>query len=364
MSQGELLAVVGGALGSEGKGVIVNHLAGRYDVHVRVGAPNAGHSFYHQGRLWKMQSLPCGWTNPDAWLVIGAGGVVAPDLLMSEINAVREVMPEIDDRVVIDGQASVLSEREHKEEGGVNGEMHRRIGSTGEGVGAARIGRIRRDPTQFSLAHDLVGKHEIGRYVRHRTAGWITGLLHAGRNVLLEGTQGSGLSLIHGPWPFTTSNDCNAAQMLADVGLSPFLLTRLLLVCRSYPIRVAGNSGPLYKELTWEEMSRRLGKPVEEKTTVTKKIRRIGEWDPELFRKSVQLNLPTDLVLTFADYLNPADEGKTSWGELSDTTLRFIKEQMENPATLICDRSCPVAFVGTGGEGWKVVERSGAPFPN
>ena len=71
--KGHILAVVGAQYGSEGKGVIVNYLANRYHVHVRTGGPNAGHSFIHKGRIWKMQVIPCGWTNPEAILVLGRG---------------------------------------------------------------------------------------------------------------------------------------------------------------------------------------------------------------------------------------------------------------------------------------------------
>ena len=60
----KVLAVIGAQYGSEGKGVIVHHLADRYDVHVRVGGPNAGHTIKHDGYVYKMRSIPCGWTNP------------------------------------------------------------------------------------------------------------------------------------------------------------------------------------------------------------------------------------------------------------------------------------------------------------
>src|SRR5690606_3570968 len=84
--RGHVLAVVGAQYGSEGKGVIVNHIANRYQVHVRVGGPNAGHSFVHKGRVWKMQVIPCGWTNPDAILVLGRGMLVNPETLALELR--------------------------------------------------------------------------------------------------------------------------------------------------------------------------------------------------------------------------------------------------------------------------------------
>ena len=196
-----VLAVVGAQYGSEGKGVIVNYLADRYRVHVRTGGPNAGHSFIHKGRVWKMQVAPCGWPNPEAILVLGRGMLVNPEILLRELEAIREVDPTIDDRLIIDAQAGILDRSFHEEEGGTEGELHQRIGSTGEGVGAARIARIRRDPSRFKLAKNVADEYGLRRYLRENTPKLLQQYLDGGQNVLLEGTQGSGLSsfTVRGP---------------------------------------------------------------------------------------------------------------------------------------------------------------------
>ncbi len=347
---GKVLAVVGGQYGSEGKGVVVNKIAHRYDVHVRTGGPNAGHSFYHEGRLWKMQQLPCGWTNPEATLVIGAGAVVDLEQLNKEVIAVEQAGYYIRHRLFIDAGAMVLDRKHHVEEGGVDGELHKRIGSTGEGVGAARIDRIRRDAIRTSLAVRTPINHPLSNNIVTNTPAMLSHARGTGGNILLEGTQGAGLSLIHGPWPYVTSHDTNAAQLAADAGIPPHHVTDVLMVVRTYPIRVAGNSGPLKGELTWEEMSRRLGRPVIEQTTVTKETRRIGSCDEQLVRKAVTLNGPTAFALMFADYLNPNDAGVTTYDLLSVDTHGFVA-YLENAFGV------PVAMVGTGGEGWQVIER-------
>lgn len=343
---GRVMVVVGGQYGSEGKGVIVKHIADEYDVHVRVGGCNAGHSFYHRGQKHVVQSIPIGWTNPKAMLFLGAGAVVSPKILLKELKEISKIDPTVTSRLVIDGNASVLGEAEHQAEGGVDGELHQRIGSTGEGVGAARLGRLGRDPTKFLLARSVP---ELAPWIEENTPEIIQNSL-ATCNVLVEGTQGSGLSLVHGPWPHCTTADCNAAGIIADVGLSPLQVTDILLVVRTYPIRVAGNSGPLKNEITWEQLSEKLGKTVHEKTTVTKKTRRIGMWDDELFHRAVVLNRPTAIAVTFLDYIDPADEGKTKWDQLSVRSRCFV-QRVES----LSGRS--VDFIGTGGEGWKVVDR-------
>lgn len=332
-------------LGSEGKGVIVNHIAREYGYHVRVGGPNAGHSFYYRGLVYKMQGIPCGWTNPRATLVIGAGAVISPKIILQELETIKHAGVDLRGRFFIDGGALVISGEDHAAEGGTAGLLHATIGSTGEGVGAARIRRIRRDAASTDFAREY---KVLDQYLMEDTVHLLNAVRDAGHSILIEGTQGSGLSLIHGPWPYVTSADTNVQTLLADVGLtSPDVV---IGVARTYPIRVAGNSGPLKNELTWAEMSKRLGRPVEEKTTVTKKVRRIGEWDGSLFRRGVMINRPTHIALTFIDYVSPADAGKTSYEDLTPNSKSFIKD-VENLA------GTEVAFVGTGGiNAWNVID--------
>ena len=108
------MAVVGAQHGSEGK--VASRITlpppPRPCTHWR---SNAGHSFIHKGRVWKMQVIPCGWTNPEAILVLGRGMLVNPEILLRELEAIREVDPTIDDRLIIDAQASVLDRSSHEE---------------------------------------------------------------------------------------------------------------------------------------------------------------------------------------------------------------------------------------------------------
>jgi adenylosuccinate synthase len=351
--ESKVTALVGGQFGSEGKGTIAYHLAKEYDYHVRSGGPNAGHSFNHNGRVWKMQSVPCGWVNPNAFMIIAAGAVVDLERIHTELTEIEEAgYPSVWSRLFIDANAIVLDERHHAIENGVDGELHQRIGSTGEGVGAVREARMARDPLRVDRVRDKVTKdRERYHWVNMRdTMAMLNGAIDTGRSVLLEGTQGSGLSLIHGPWPYVTSADTNAAQLAADAGIPPHYITDVIMVVRSHPIRVAGNSGPLKNEISWEELSQRLGRDVEERTTVTHKIRRVGEWDAELVERAVWLNGPTSFALTFADYINPEDEGLLEFDSLSRKTKAFI-------SYLESWYGVPVDFVGTGGDGWRIIDR-------
>jgi adenylosuccinate synthase len=350
-SNGRVVAVVGGQYGSEGKGAIVYALAGEFDIHLRTGAPNAGHSFIHDGKLWKMRSVPCGWVRPDATLVIGAGGLIDPALLRREVEQLEAAGHRVAERLLIDANCGILDHAFHELEGGVHGAAHRLIGSTGEGVGPARMARLARQTMAppfdcFRLARDAAAELP-GTVVD--TVEFINDSLDAGQSLLLEGTQGSGLSVVHGPWPYVTSTDTNSAQLAADAGIPPHQVDEVILVCRTFPIRVAGNSGPLENERTWEELGLE-----PEFTTVTGKVRRVGDWDDALVHRALLLNDPAHVALTFLDYLFPADKGVEDWDELSDEARSYVEELEER-------LGYPLTFLGTGspaeGKPYSVVRR-------
>lgn len=307
---GNVTAVVGAQYGSEGKGAVVADLAkrGEFGAYVRTGGPNAGHTFYHGGRKWVSRSLPVGWIDPAALLVIGPGAVINSKLLLNEIQEVEDAGYRVRDRLIVDYRAGVLTHAQEAAEGGVHGNAHGSIGSTGEGVGIHRMARINRGslmPTiepewgYQSAADDLLLADFLGDAVER-----LTSLRKDDMPVCLEGTQGQGLSLTTGVWPFVTSADTSSAQLAADAGVPASSVDRTLLVARTFPIRVAGNSGPLYGETSFEE----IGVPPEV-TTVTKKTRRVGTWDAGLVRHAVLLNSPCKVVLTFADYMWPELRG-------------------------------------------------------
>lgn len=352
------VVVVGGQYGSEGKGNIISAVANEWDVHVRTGGPNAGHSHQFGGAIFKQCVIPVGWVNPEALIVIGRGSVVPVDQMMDEIADAYQYDDTVVDRLFIDEHAGVLSPAHYAEEGGVGGEIHNRLGSTGKGVGAARHARMSRDEKRFYhmkvVQNDLLRKSaERGIPDVSKRLTDTVGLLHAvqpTKSILIEGTQGSGLSLIHGPWPYVTSADVNAAAFASEAGMSPRRITDVMVVIRTMPIRVAGNSGPLSNEVSWADVSTRMGKEIEEKTTVTKLVRRVGEWDEHLVRRAITLNDPNTLAINFIDYLTPEDEGVTNFADLSPRSLMFI-EYLETTFGV------PVGIIGTGGPTWNTIRR-------
>lgn len=344
-------ALVGAQYGSEGKGAIAAALADRFDIHVRTGGPNAGHTYYvdkpwadhltHDARdgipeRMKLVSrqVPVGAKDPNAFLYLGPAAMLDVDLLIQEVDELNKAGIDVRGRLSVDERALVIDPvRHHAEEGGVSGQAHKKIGSTGEGVGLARMAHLNRTALihrDIAWTHiDHAGDQEIRERLEgeglsvYNTTRILFESLEAGANVLLEGTQGSGLSSVTGPWPYCTSADTNAGQLCVDAGISPRWLRNVILVARTFPIRVAGNSGPMGNEVDWETVG------VEpETTTVTKKVRRVGTWDLELFRTAIRLNGPEPGVFfTFLDYIDPHVTGVTNWEDLTAHALDWVNER-------------------------------------
>jgi adenylosuccinate synthase len=332
--------LVGGEYGSEGKGQIAAYLAREYGVLIRVGGPNAGHTVYEEPEPFTFHQLPSGTRrNPESQLVLGPGAVISVERVVDEI-AKCEVSKE---RLAIDPQAMIIEGADRKAERG----LVAKIGSTGQGVGFATVRKILRTSAspRVRLAKD---EPQLKDYIKE-TRVVLDDAFAAGRRILLEGTQGTGLSLHHGRYPHVTSRDTTVSGCLSEAGVAPSRVRRTLLVCRTYPIRVEspaeGDSGPMTNEITFSEIARRSGISLTElketeRTSTTKRKRRIAEFDWSLFRQAVSLNGPTDIVLTFADSFGITNRQARRFEQLNQDTIQFV-EELERVAV------APVSLIAT-----------------
>ena len=191
MDRPNVTCIVGGMWGSEGKGKICGYLATNFDIAVRVGAPNAGHTLVMGKNTWKMQQIPvAALVNPELVACIGAAGLINIDILNREMNYIDN----IEDRLYIDGNAGILEERHQRQE--EEEKMFEGIGSTCEGVGAAMKDKISRKQGEFRLAKDIL---ELKPYITN-VSDFL--LRNPKKEIMLEGTQGTYLSLNHSHWPF------------------------------------------------------------------------------------------------------------------------------------------------------------------
>jgi len=326
--------VVGGFFGDEGKGKIISYLAIKDNpsIIVRGGAgPNAGHTIRDGDKVYKVRMLPSGFLNKNARVMIGPGVVVNPDVLLKEIQDF-----DAKGRSFIDKNCGIIEEKHLTSDS--KGELKEKIGSTGSGTGPANADRAMR---VLKLAKDLDSLKPLLVDVPQE----INSAISSKQNVLIEGTQGTFLSLWHGTYPFVTSKDVTASGICADIGLGPKNVDEVIVVFKSYVTRVG--TGPLAKELTLEEAQ---NKGWSEFGTVTGRQRRAAEFDFDLARRAIMLNSATQISITKLDVLFPECAGKTSYEEISDEAKSFIKN-IEDKLNI------RVTIIGTGPSINDVIDR-------
>jgi adenylosuccinate synthase len=230
-------------------------------------------------------------------------------------------------RLIIDENAIIISQSDIDEEQKIKDT----ISSTGQGVG-------------FATANNIIARlkgddrHKAKKFIKElrpflgSTTEELERMYRDGKKILLEGTQGTGLSLHHGLYPHITSRDTSVSGCLSEAGISPKRVRKIIMVTRTYPIRVGGASGPfLSNEIDMKIVAERSGKNADELikkeiTTTTKKKRRIAEFSWSLFRKACELNSPTDIALTFTDYISVKNENARRYERLTTETRHFIEE--------------------------------------
>ena len=328
--------VFGGQFGSEGKGKVAHDLARRSNrsIAVRVGGANSGHTVIDtNGKERKFRALPTASILPNTISVIAAGSYIDPEVLMAEINKTK-LDPS---RLIIDPNAVLITEK-HKQEESRSG-LKEKIGSTLSGTGAAVMSRLLRDGSARFAASD----DRIKPFVRDARS-FMRSRLELNERIIIEGTQGFGLSVLHSyEYPNVTTRDTSAAGFISETGLSPLDVDEVVMVLRAFPIRVAGNSGPLPKETDWETVRKESGYQVDitERTTVTDNVRRVARFDATVVRAAIKANAPNKIVLNHIDYV---DSSCRETHALSEKAEQFVNSVER-------DIGASVDFVGFGPSG-------------
>ncbi len=326
--------VVGGFFGDEGKGKIISYLALKDNpsIVVRGGAgPNAGHTVMDGDNIYKIRMLPSGFLNKNSKVLIGPGVVINPDILLKEIKDF-----EVAGRAFVDRCCGIIEETHMKQDS--KGELKEKIGSTGSGTGPANAERAMRT---LKLAKDIP---LLSEYLVD-VPSLLNSAIANNENVLVEGTQGTFLSLWHGTYPYVTSKEVTASGICADVGLGPKNVDEVIIVFKSYVTRVG--TGPLENELTHEEI---LKKGWSEFGTVTGRPRRASEFNFELAKRAIMLNSATQIALTKFDVRFPDCAGITSYEELGDEAKSFIKK-------IEGELGVTVSMIGTGPKIDEIIDR-------
>ena len=327
--------VVGGFFGDEGKGKIIAYLVSKDDIKLaaRGGVgPNAGHTFSINGQTFKVRMLPSAAFNVNTTLAIGAGVLVNPTVLLNEISTFNA-----HNRTFIDFQCGIITD-EHIKKDSSDGFLKDKVGTTGTGTGPANSDRALR---KLSIAREC---EQVKDYLTD-----VSTLIHSNlekqNNVLLEGTQGTYLSLYHGGYPYVTSKDVTASSICADIGIGPKNVDEVLVVFKSYVTRVGG--GPLQNELDKEESKKR---GWIEYGSVTGRERRSSPFNIELAKKAIRLNGGTSFALTKMDVLYPEIAGITDYSKLPSSAKKFVEE-------IESELGIKAVLIGTGAEVNAIIDR-------
>lgn len=308
--------IMDGQWGSCGKGLLAGKLAmdRNPDLAVCNFGPNAGHTFITAGGLKVLtRQLPTALVNPGTLLVLGPGSIIDPAVLQAEVDEL-DAQYNIRRRLLIHERAAVVLPQDRDAEAVLTS-----IASTRKGVGAAQVRKLMRTSTSATpaIARDFYTGTDLGDNLISSTH--YRELLEQSNLVQIESAQGLELSLNHGShYPYCTSRDVTPEAILNDVGVASRHLMETAVVVRTFPIRVGneyaqsgemvGTSGPVYpdmKELTWDELSAMVGRPLLERTTVTAKVRRVFTWSSSQFERMLRSAGPCQVMLNFCNYLHP-----------------------------------------------------------
>ena len=332
--------VQGAQWGSEGKGAIAAWLCfhDKIDYAVRTGTVNAGHTVYYKGKPFKMQQIPTGWVRPETQLVIGPGALISPDIISREIMMINEATGrDVRSRLYVDWRCGVHLPV-HTDRSTASG-RHHSIGATGKGSSEALIDKIRGRGKGYKLYSQNGEWSERGDIVSPwnycDTSSMLNHAFDRGERILLEGTQGTFLDLHLGPYPYTTHKQTLPGQWLTEAGLSPSLPVEVVLVVRTKPIRVAGNSGPMPGETSWPllvaDMNDKLGTNVIDSEAVPifeRLLEQEGKWR----------GLPEGLSATAQHTWTSAEreEWKEPLSEMNAAVLNLMKEDYSYSYKELC----------------------------
>lgn len=318
--------VVGGFWGDEGKGKIISYIALRDEVQIGVRGgvgPNAGHTVQSRGVVYKVRMLPSTFTYDKSRLLIGAGVLVNPMILQDEIKITKS-----QGKVGVDFNCAIIEDK-HIQADKDSKYLAQNIGTTGTGTGPCNMDRVART---VKLAKNSLEIKSLLTDVSTE----INFALDEGKNVLVEGTQGTFLSLYHGTYPYTTSKDVTAASICGDVGIGPTRVNDVIVVFKAYITRVG--EGPLPGELTEEKIKNQGWLEI---GTVTGRQRRAAPFNIELARRAVMLNGATQVAITKLDVIYPEAKEVKIFNDLPKDAKRFIKDVEKS----LCVK---VTLIGTG----------------
>lgn len=337
--------VVGAQWGDEGKGKLIDVLAGKADMVVRFqGGSNAGHTLVVNGKKIVLHLIPSGILHEDKMCIIAAGVVVDIFGITAEIKKLQSEGFKISpSQLLISDNATVLLPY-HKalDQAREKALSEGKIGTTGKGIGPAYEDRAARRALVMSDLFDsktLLAKLEfvlaeknvlltkmydqpeikaqdvydqiqtvVNELKPYRTSDvslMVTQKMKLGKRVLFEGAQGTLLDIHHGTYPFVTSSSTIAASGAISAGVGPHHLSKIVGVFKAYCTRVG--SGPFPSELK-NAVGDKIQKDGHEFGSTTGRARRCGWLDLVALKYAIRLNGINSLAMMKLDVLSGHDQ--------------------------------------------------------
>ena len=345
--------VVGIQWGDEGKGRIVDYLAGQAEMVIRFqGGDNAGHTVINDLGKFGLHIIPSGVFNTETMNIVGAGTVVNFDTMASEIDHIQSVSGRSVDNVFIDRRAHLIMPYHQLLDGAEEGKRSddQKIGTTKRGIGpcysdkASRVGlragdildedwlrkrlelllpKKNRDLEYYGLrtftVDELVAKcaawrERFGSYIIDSQP-VVREAVENGRNILLEGQLGIMRDNDWGIYPYSTSSNPTSAGACNGAGIPPRAIDKVVGVIKAYSTSVGG--GPYMTEL-FDEDGEKLRTIGGEFGVTTGRPRRCGWLDLVAADYACYMNGVSDLALTKLDVLDSFEKIRVCTGYMID----------------------------------------------
>jgi adenylosuccinate synthase len=311
------VVVIGAQWGDEGKGKIVDYLAGGADIIVRFsGGANAGHTIVADGEQYALHQIPSGVLYGDKTVILGAGMVIDPAALFAEVDMLKSRGVETEGRLFVSDRAHVVLPRYIEFDKEKDAARASPIGTTGRGIGVTYAMKSARDGirvTDLDWAERLAELPELDRRFLALYGGRLSAMAidlsaymarRADANILLEGAQGALLDLDSGSYPYVSSGMSSAAGAAVGGCIGPRVIDRVLGVFKAYSTRVGNGPFPSEfngKDAEEDELCRFVRETGREYGVTTGRPRRCGYLDLVALRYACRANSIDFLVMTHLD---------------------------------------------------------------
>ena len=318
------VVVIGAQWGDEGKGKIVDYLAGEAQLIVRFsGGANAGHTIVIGNEEYALHLIPSGILYPDKMVILGAGMVIDPESLFKEIKMLEDRGINTSGRILISDRAHIVLPRYIEIDKQRDAARKKPIGTTGRGIGITYSMKSDREGIRFADLEwnekmeqlDQADRDFLSPYIQKlkpMVVDLAAFLAHRkNTQILFEGAQGTLLDLDHGTYPYVSSGTSCAAGAALGGCIGPRALDKVIGVFKAYSTRVGNGPFPSeFNAASEDELCRFVRDTGREYGVTTGSPRRCGYLDLVALRYACLTNSFDCLTMTHLDVYDTLDEIK------------------------------------------------------